>query len=544
MEAFMKNTSSKLIKVLLTVFVLSLIMIFASSCGKKVNVYTVTFDLNGGTLQSGSTVQQVEEGMSAVAPSVVFGNKLLSWSDDFSNITQDTVITARWQNVWTVTFNLNGGTLVSGLITQTIPEGENAIPPVIKNGSKKYTWDSNYSNVHSDLVINAVWQSEYFNVHFNLNGGTLVSSAVNVLNQTILEGGTAVAPKAEKLGYSLSWDKDFSHVTANLTVNAIWTKREFYSEEVAKYASSRTATIYVEDILGNTVNGSGFFISADGKLVTCYHVIDMAKTISVTTSAGKYYDVRIIDFDTVNDIAVLKINRTGDFFTVNKSPASVGAHVYAYGSPLGLENTFTSGTISNASRKYGMTEYYQTDASISGGNSGGPLINAYGEVIGINAESFIYGNNLNLAIKISTLDKLKNNKNWTVEEYTKWFEEEASRSYSPQDEEGRFYYSLLNTYQVVTSVNCLGSGIFYGDYEEGYHDMYDYYWYDYDKINYNKYIEYLKSQGWDFYDEYRFDDSTSYVYCDSFCSTFIVLEIDNSYDFLDIIVAKYNPYEE
>ena len=107
------------------------------------------------------------------------------------------------------------------------------------------------------------------------------------------------------------------------------------------------------------------------------------------------------------------------------------------GSALGtLTGTFTGGMVSSVSRTIGLIDCIQMDSAISSGNSGGPLVNEYGEVVGINAFSYINGENLNLAIKVATLDKLARDKNYTLNDYKEWYITEASRSFSPMDDSG------------------------------------------------------------------------------------------------------------
>ncbi len=135
--------------------------------------------------------------------------------------------------------------------------------------------------------------------------------------------------------------------------------------------------------------GSGFIIKNDGTVVTNNHVIANADDIIVRVN-NKEYDAKVLGADPYADVAVLKIQSTETFETVefgNSDKSRVGDWVVAIGNPFGLGGTVTSGIISARNRDVGLTRYddfIQTDASINQGNSGGPLFNLEGKVIGIN----------------------------------------------------------------------------------------------------------------------------------------------------------------
>ena len=137
--------------------------------------------------------------------------------------------------------------------------------------------------------------------------------------------------------------------------------------------------------------GSGFVISSDGYIVTNYHVIKGATSIKVAFVDGKSYDAKLVGGEADNDIAVLKIEATGlHAVTLGDSDALVvGEAVYTIGNPLGeLTWSLTDGLVSAKDRTVTTSEgetmnMLQTNTAINSGNSGGPLFNAYGEVIGI-----------------------------------------------------------------------------------------------------------------------------------------------------------------
>lgn len=135
--------------------------------------------------------------------------------------------------------------------------------------------------------------------------------------------------------------------------------------------------------------GSGFLISEDGLIVTNHHVIADAETVSVTLEDGTEVDAQVIGSDPLTDIALIDIEGDGyDAVTFGSSDSMrVGEEVIAVGSPFGLEATVTSGIISAKSRNINsgpFDDYIQTDAAVNRGNSGGPLFNMSGEVVGVN----------------------------------------------------------------------------------------------------------------------------------------------------------------
>ena len=135
--------------------------------------------------------------------------------------------------------------------------------------------------------------------------------------------------------------------------------------------------------------GSGFIVNQNGTIITNNHVINNAEDIVVKVG-DKEYEAKVLGADPYSDLAVLKINSKDKFTPVkfgNSDKARVGDWVVAIGNPFGLGGTVTSGIISARNRDINLTRYddfIQTDASINQGNSGGPLFNLEGDVIGIN----------------------------------------------------------------------------------------------------------------------------------------------------------------
>ena len=141
--------------------------------------------------------------------------------------------------------------------------------------------------------------------------------------------------------------------------------------------------------------GSGFVIDTDGHILTNYHVVQGAQTIEVTLGDQSRYKAKYIGADTSNDIALIQIDMKGRKLTPlslgDSRTLQVGQRVLAIGNPFGFQSTLTTGVVSSLGRTVQtdentlIDEAIQTDAAINRGNSGGPLMNSHGEVIGINS---------------------------------------------------------------------------------------------------------------------------------------------------------------
>ena len=228
----------------------------------------------------------------------------------------------------------------------------------------------------------------------------------------------------------------------------------------------------------------------------------------------------------------MKINYSGNpYLEICDSVARTGEDVYAVGSSLGfLNGTFSNGLVSSVSRKIGVIDCIQTTAAISSGNSGGPLVNAYGEVIGINAFSYVGGENLNLAVDVHMVDQMPMDKNWTINKYREWYSYETDRSYLVYSYSAEDYYlSNIHTYQLVTGATCKRSTKEYDTWGgvSGYTEGYPIYVYPYTVEEFDEYIDYLTSIGFVFDSKEDYKSGTSYFY---------VEELHNYY--VDLYVVK------
>jgi hypothetical protein len=202
---------------------------------------------------------------------------------------------------------------------------------------------------------------------------------------------------------------------ATTTTSAAESSTTLNGSAIYKKCSSAVFYIEVYNSAGTAeASGSGFFITGDGVALTCYHVIDDTASAKVTTTDGSVYSVtHVLYYDEARDIAVIRVSKTASsgssvsafpYLTLGDvSAVSVGDAAYALGSPLGLTDTFTDGIISSTNRVVDGQSFIQTSASISKGSSGGVLLNAKGEAIGVTSATYEDGQNLNLAIPVSCI---------------------------------------------------------------------------------------------------------------------------------------------
>jgi hypothetical protein len=232
--------------------------------------------------------------------------------------------------------------------------------------------------------------------------------------------------------------------------------------------------------------GSGFIYNDKGDIVTNAHVVSGAKKITVRTADAHQYEGQLIGIGETTDIAVVRVPdlKGHEFLTVNQEHrADIGDEVIALGSPLGLQNSVTTGIISGLDRDfkldpYTYTDVYQISAPITKGNSGGPLVNRNnGNVIAINSAGTEEGS-IGFSIPIQSV----------YEQLTAWSENPENVSPSLSEGEGKtetptllakdskylvgYFYSSLAIGDYVTAYSLLGSewqkGITYEDFRKGY----------------------------------------------------------------------------
>lgn len=376
----------------------------------------VVFDIGDATLISGTVKQTYKDGVVITPPEITKeGYVLAGWDGNYQNPSSASTVKPIWKKIHTVVFSTEEGIAEdSSQLTQQVVDGEAAeAPSVSREGYELLGWSEDFSAVTGDMTIKAEWIPLY-TVTFDLNGGAAENDAP--LTQTVRKGEAAVLPTVSKEHYDfVKWSADLSSVTEDITVKAEWKLKTLSATEIFKYINPGTVEINTYRLNGYAwATGSGFFISEDGRVITNYHVIENARKIVVKTSDEKEYNVtRVISYDKEKDIAILQAEIGGDIVScldISEELPQTGDAVYALGSSLGLTGTFSSGIVSTVNRELSDApgvKYIQTTAPISSGNSGGPLVNEAGLVIGINTASYSGGQNLNLAVEISQINSLE-----------------------------------------------------------------------------------------------------------------------------------------
>ncbi len=190
--------------------------------------------------------------------------------------------------------------------------------------------------------------------------------------------------------------------------------------EIYELIANATVRIEAYDKDGNRIStGSGFFITDDGNVATNFHVISGARSAKIFTYSGIVYDVvDVLGYDIVEDVAVIKTNATKAAYLELATTTNIktGDYVYALGNPMGIDNIFSSGIISNTSKIVAGCDMFSYTAPISTGNSGGPLVNDEGRVIGINSRTALDAQNLNFAVRSERISELELDKNQTLEQ--------------------------------------------------------------------------------------------------------------------------------
>jgi len=182
------------------------------------------------------------------------------------------------------------------------------------------------------------------------------------------------------------------------------------SERIYEIASPAVFLINIFDEDGEFLkHGSGFFISDDGLAVTNYHVLVGGYSAGIVTYADEEFEVAgLYDFDRRNDSALIRIHGEGfPYLEIADTDLRTGATVYALGSPLGLQASFSRGIVSQARRELEGMTFIQLDAAISTGSSGGALLDTFGRVVGVTTATMLGAQNINLAVPIEFFTSLE-----------------------------------------------------------------------------------------------------------------------------------------
>jgi putative serine protease PepD len=184
--------------------------------------------------------------------------------------------------------------------------------------------------------------------------------------------------------------------TTTLTAHDIYTKAKSSVAYVTARVTQTTNSPFGATTQSGTSTGSGFVVSKDGEVVTNAHVVDGASSVRVKIGDGATTTAKIIGRDVSSDLALLKVDTGGHALTpltlANSDGVQVGDPTYAIGNPFGLSRTLTTGVVSALQRAIAAPDGFtidhviQTDAALNPGNSGGPLLDAAGDVIGVNSQ--------------------------------------------------------------------------------------------------------------------------------------------------------------
>ncbi len=195
--------------------------------------------------------------------------------------------------------------------------------------------------------------------------------------------------------------------------------KKYSSNEIFNMVEDSVAEIITYDKKGKEIAlGSGFVYSEDGRIVTNYHVMEKGYSAKVAVNGQNYEVEKVLAYDKEIDVAVLKVSaKKLSSITISNRTVQTGEIVYAMGSSQGLTATISNGIVTHAERDMDGVLCVQHNAAISSGNSGGPLLNEYGEVIGINTFTLKDSQNLNFAISVSELNKISYATPMTTKEF-------------------------------------------------------------------------------------------------------------------------------
>lgn len=245
--------------------------------------------------------------------------------------------------------------------------------------------------------------------------------------------------------------------TCGLTEGAPLEKVELTAEEIYEKASPSVVEVTAESAR-EISTGTGFFIDNNGTIVTNYHVIEKCTSATITLADGRIFEVKkVLGYSESKDIAVLSTGCTNSIpLELRKTAVKTGEKVYAIGSSLGLTGSMSEGIISSAQRELDGQIFIQTTAPISHGNSGGPLMDSAGMVVGITTATFADGQNLNFAVPVSEIDTISRNNPTTLPELfpqnVKWISE-WDFFYYDDDEEYVLVFQLSDEDEIPMSAS-------------------------------------------------------------------------------------------
>lgn len=273
------------------------------------------------------------------------------------------------------------------------------------------------------------WQKPATYLSLMLLGGGIALTGNHLLSQNPLSSQVpakvSVLPPAQAAPNSLPGNTDSNFVTAVVEKVGPAVVRINASKTVASQLPDAFNDPFFRQFFGSQLprsqrqiergTGSGFIVSADGRILTNAHVVAGADTVTVTLKDGRTFQGKVLGADSVTDVAVVKIqaNQLPTVALGNSDQLKPGEWAIAIGNPLGLDNTVTTGIISATGRSSSAVgvpdkrvRFIQTDAAINPGNSGGPLLNQRGQVVGMNTAIIQGAQGLGFAIPINTAQRI------------------------------------------------------------------------------------------------------------------------------------------
>ena len=228
-----------------------------------------------------------------------------------------------------------------------------------------------------------------------LRGGNATEATTVEDDEATVQNNEAESSDAEEVNGNINStviDVKTNSQTTNMTPQDVY---EQYVNAVVAISNEGTTTNVFGQVSETASSGSGFIISEDGYIVTNNHVVEGAQKLTVTMTNGEEYDATVIGADEENDVALIKIDATGlPTVSIGDSDSiEVGQQVCAIGNPLGeLTNTLTVGYVSALDREINENgtpiNMFQTDCAINSGNSGGPIFDMHGNVVGITTAKY------------------------------------------------------------------------------------------------------------------------------------------------------------
>ncbi|WP_138493355.1 S1C family serine protease [Paenibacillus pinistramenti] len=270
--------------------------------------------------------------------------------------------------------------------------------------------------------------------------------------------------------------------SAKTAETALNTQTKKTLKEIIEDSQKRVVTIESGDGLG-----SGFLYNDQGDFLTNAHVLSGFDQVTVRTVNHEEYKGKVIGIGTDTDIAVVRVpelKKLDPLPVAENYKAEIGDEILALGSPLGLENTATTGIISGLGRSFDIDPYtytnlYQISAPITHGNSGGPLVSTEtGEVLGINSAAATEDSGIGFSIPITSV--LQQAKEWSKNPMTELpslssgaeYDTDSGDGYGDERDIVAYFYQSLSDGDYVTAYSLLGSdwqsGISYEDFRAGY----------------------------------------------------------------------------